>query len=911
MTLNRRMTVTVAVACVLASTVLYPLFLGSAWFYAGAGAVIAVALSGSLSRLRMLPVPACLAISVLGLLLYLNLVFEVRHSLLWVIPTSGSVTRLWQLLGTGLTDSSKYAPPAPDLPGLMLLAAGGIGLMAVLTDLIAVRLRSTALAGLPLLVLYTVPITMRAPSGPGTAIVFCLGTAGYLAMLSADGRERIRLWGRLVSLWRSGSLYDAPGRHETADGAGYAEAPANGAGSRRREAEPDAGPDTRAMAAAGRRIGLASIVLALCVPLILPGLHASKLFSTGPGIGGAGGNGSGSGGSQSAPGTLSLTLSELKETHVTTVLTYTTTASKSLMTDYTPYLQMAVADTLDPQGIWTSDYPQGETAATVLPLPQGLSNSGNLLQFTTDVTVPANGLVIPGSPTFLAMPYPAAKVTSPPGYWLSDPELMVYSKDKAAPVKTYQAISYAVTPSKQNLINAAPISANLSADLALPASYRTNALQQIAERETENATTNYQKVADLADWLHGSSFRYKLNEPQINSPDDLLKFLTQTKAGVCVQFAYAMTVLTRLLGIPARLATGYTAGTLVSGDKYVVKNTDAHAWTEVYFSGWGWIRFEATPTGPDGQGTATQPSYATSGGASGSGNSTTPTPTPVPTATPGTGSHGGNTGSRNNNDSGGSGPSTTAARSAGTPWTAIVLAVLAAIALACGVIAILAPPAQRLMSSHPAAVARRRSPVSPAAAVVVTIVAAIVALSLYRLLSHTSGLDLRAGWATVGIAFGAAGAVVLVGPALLRIVLRRWRWMRARDDVSRAHTAWREFGYDLEDLGVGHRPSEPPRTLAGRVSSGLREPARDAIRRLALAEERASYAARPADSATLRRDGVTARRSVAAAARRGSRWRARIFPVSVLANVAEGAARIPDRLGALIPRRSAERRSAS
>ena len=102
MTLNRRMTVTVAVACILASTVLYPLFQGSAWFYAGAGAVIAVAASGALSRLRVLPVLVCLAISVLGLLLYLNLVFEARHSLLWVIPTLGSVTRLWHLLGTGL-----------------------------------------------------------------------------------------------------------------------------------------------------------------------------------------------------------------------------------------------------------------------------------------------------------------------------------------------------------------------------------------------------------------------------------------------------------------------------------------------------------------------------------------------------------------------------------------------------------------------------------------------------------------------------------------------------------------------------------------------------------------------------------------------------------------------------------------
>ena len=189
MNANRRMTLTVAFACALSSTVLYPLFSSSKWFYLGLGAIITVAASGALSRLRTLPVVICLAISVAGLLLYLNLVFEVRHSLLWVIPTYGSVTRLWQLLSTGLTESGKYAPPAPDLPGLMLLAAGGIGLMAVLTDLIAVRLRSTALAGLPLLVLFTVPVMVNAPhSQLVTGLVFCLGGAGFLAMLSADGR---------------------------------------------------------------------------------------------------------------------------------------------------------------------------------------------------------------------------------------------------------------------------------------------------------------------------------------------------------------------------------------------------------------------------------------------------------------------------------------------------------------------------------------------------------------------------------------------------------------------------------------------------------------------------------------------------------------------------------------------------
>ena len=55
-----------------------------------------------------------------------------------------------------------------------------------------------------------------------------------------------------------------------------------------------------------------------------------------------------------------------------------------------------------------------------------------------------------------------------------------------------------------------------------------------------------------------------------------------------------------------------------------------------------------------------------------------------------------------------------------------------------------------------------------ASAVLVVVAAAIVALALYRVLSHTSGLDLRAGWATVGIAFGAACAVMLVAPGLGR-----------------------------------------------------------------------------------------------------------------------------------------------
>src|ERR1035437_8922066 len=252
------MTVTAAVAVVLTSTVLYPVFTNSVWFAASMGAVLVVAATGALTRLRSLPVLVCLAASVIGLVLYLTLVFEARHSLLLVIPAPTSISRLWDLVGTGMSEARKYAPPVPNLPGRLFLTEAGVGITAVVTDLIAVRLRSTAVAGLPLLVLFTVPVMVNAPhSQLATLLVFCLAGAGYLAMLSADGRERIRVWGRLVSLWRPGS------QPEAATGPGGADvngAGSNGAGiSGVHVRSSRAGPDTRALAAAGRRVGLASI----------------------------------------------------------------------------------------------------------------------------------------------------------------------------------------------------------------------------------------------------------------------------------------------------------------------------------------------------------------------------------------------------------------------------------------------------------------------------------------------------------------------------------------------------------------------------------------------------------------------------------------------------------------------------
>ncbi|MGD0062628.1 MAG: DUF3488 and transglutaminase-like domain-containing protein [Streptosporangiaceae bacterium] len=894
MTLDRRMTVTAAIAVVLTSTVLYPVFTDSVWFAGSMGAVLVVALVGALTRLRSLPVLVCLAAGVVGLVLYLNLVFEARYSLLLVIPTPTSIRHLWDLVGIGLSDSRRYAPPVPNLPGLLFLTEAGVGIAAVATDLIAVRLRSTALAGLPLLVLFTVPVMVNAPhSQLATPLVFCLAGAGYLAMLSADGRERIRVWGRLVSLWRTTSPQDLAAGQPGADAGSGSGVGLGVDGLRVGGAGP--GPDTRLLAAAGRRVGLASIVLALCAPLLVPGLHPSKVFTSGPGIGGTGGGT----GPLSLTSALSQAVKELQEKRPNVVFTYTTNASASAESDDAQYFRQYVFDTLndgtgntDP-GWLVTNYGNGAVPTTAsLPVPQGLSNAAAPQVLTTTVTLVATLPAASSQPAFLPLVYPATAVAVK-GKWLADQDLMIYSSGGASTGQSYTERSLNVDPSPAQLKQLGPLTTTpgLAADLALPGSYKTPALERLAKKYASGQKTEIGEMNALADWLSGSQFGYSLSGPVFDTANGLLTFLTQTRTGYCVQSAYAMTVLARLLGVPARFVVGYTAGTRVKGNEYKVMNTDAHAWTEVYFPTFGWLRFEPTPAG---QGTAHATNYMDN--ASGTSHIDTggvpidkaTAPVGTPSSSPAQKFRSGQ-----QDDTGALTP--LSGKAAGTPWAATALAVIAAIALACGFIAMVAPPRQRALAGS-ASSRRRRRPVSATSVTLVLVAAALIALALYRLLSRTSGLRLSAGWATVGIAFGVAAALALIAPSTIRLVLRRGRWMRADDDASRAHVAWRELRDDLTDLGVGCRASDPPRTLAQRVTAELPEPAAGAIRRLALAEERATYAARPSGSEQLRQDGSTARRGLAASVGRRARWRARLFPISVMTTLADLAAAVPDAL---------------
>ncbi|HEX4009998.1 MAG TPA: transglutaminase domain-containing protein [Solirubrobacteraceae bacterium] len=135
-------------------------------------------------------------------------------------------------------------------------------------------------------------------------------------------------------------------------------------------------------------------------------------------------------------------------------------------------------------------------------------------------------------------------------------------------------------------------------------------------RELEaTARTPYAFVEAVQRYLSVSNgFAYTENPAGSQYP--LESFLFATKDGYCQQFSGAMALLLRMGGIPARVASGFTAGTQdTSTGHWVVSDIDAHAWVEVWFPRYGWVRFDPTPTAAPARGGAAAPPIVKGGGA--------------------------------------------------------------------------------------------------------------------------------------------------------------------------------------------------------------------------------------------------------------------------------------------------------
>ena len=131
--------------------------------------------------------------------------------------------------------------------------------------------------------------------------------------------------------------------------------------------------------------------------------------------------------------------------------------------------------------------------------------------------------------------------------------------------------------------------------LQLPAI--SSRVRRLASDLTAGVESPYQRAEAIRRYLqHG--FTYTLQAPLLPDHADAVdEFLFVTRQGSCETFASALAVLLRAAGVPARLVTGYTTGSYnVFTGYYEVRNSDAHAWVEMFQPGAGWIEFEATPS---------------------------------------------------------------------------------------------------------------------------------------------------------------------------------------------------------------------------------------------------------------------------------------------------------------------------
>jgi transglutaminase-like putative cysteine protease len=792
--MRTRLTLMAGAATLLASIGLYPLYETAGWFGTGFGAVVVVGVVGALTRRLRLPAFACLGCGVLALLVYLTVMFAGGEALLGVVPTPSSVARIGQLTADGWHAANAYAAPVPVLPGIDILTAIGVGLAALLVDLLAVRLRRAAPAGLPLLAMYSVPAAVRQEGASWLA--FLLGSGGYLGLLVVDARERLSGWGRPVFT-----------RYWSADKA-----------IRER-------PDSSILAVSGRRIGLTAVAIAVFLPLAVPGIQPRGLF----GVGGGGRGHSLT--TITTPDPLVSLKRELVRTDDAVVLSYRTN-------DPTPdYLRMYSLDRFDGNG-WTYSPMHGDRNAQVagrtLPPAQGPAGTP-VRQINTKIGIDRQ---VRGM-TVLPTPYPPTKVDIKGDWRVDAPSLMVFSLHDAAGGRTYSVSSQRRVPTYQQLeLATLPPTEVTSRYLAVP-EWLSGDIAKLTREVAGDAATPYDKAIKLQQWFtKPGNFTYSLNAPSPRNVGALHDFLFNSRTGYCEQFAASMALMARILGIPARVGMGYTAGTRQADGTWMVRTKDTHAWPELYLTGVGWLRFEPTPAGAAGQGSATVPDYTTprlvpGGPASDLQN---PVPTTGPdtpaSATPNprtTQLH------RTDADQGQAQGTTPVARKSSTPiWPLVILAALALLAL-------------------PVTVRR--------------------AGSLRR-------------WARVpsdgALAHRRAGSLS--------------RSTRVPSDGALAHAAWDELRAGALDYRLPWRQGDSPRAATGRLTGGvtLDEPATEALTRLALAEERARYARTPGGGATLRDDVRVVLAAFAAGASRRARLRALLFPPSAVATLRRAGTRVLD-----------------
>ncbi len=475
---------------------------------------------------------------------WLTLRFVPDHAFAGFIPTTGT----WHDLGALMDDlhhtTNSEVAPVHSTVAIKLVLCALLGLLAALIDLIAIVGRRGALAGVPLLVVYTV--SGAVPRHPVSWVWFAFAAAGFLLLLAVNADDELTRWGRRIG--RPGGRGGVP------------------------LAVPVSAP----------RIAVVAVIVAIIVPLVVPeqsrNLISDAFHQHGGGSGGGFGSGSGISPFVNLKG-------ELDRTRPATVLSVTLRGTDAQRPPF--YLRSEVLDQYTGPGWRRSDHGDTQGLGSDYPTdpptvaPQSRS-------YDADISIKNLGGNAPlfAVPTFLDGLRDGTR-------WNPRDELLLGKGVQGG--DTYHEQFTEATPSAADLRGAVgDIPADMSRWLKLPSIPQK--VKALVARLTSNQHTPYDKARAITDFFAqpSSGFQYSLKTKTGDSSNDLVNFL-DTRIGFCQQYAAATAVMFRLAGVPSRVVLGYMHPVANANGGFTVTSFDAHAWVEAYFKGIGWVPFDTTP----------------------------------------------------------------------------------------------------------------------------------------------------------------------------------------------------------------------------------------------------------------------------------------------------------------------------
>ncbi|MET9833185.1 DUF3488 and transglutaminase-like domain-containing protein [Streptomyces sp. NPDC006385] len=544
-----RMTLCAAAATLMASCALLPLVAPVTWFLQAIFLLTIQTAMGMAARRVPLARPLTVAAQALVALMLLTLTFAHQQAIIGAIPGPDAFRHFADLLQTGAADVSRYSIPAPLSDGIRLMLIGGVLIIGLAVDTLAVTYRSAAPAGLPLLALYSVAAGLS--DGGADWLWFLIAAAGYLMLLLAEGRDRLSQWGRVF-----GGAPRTPGGEPSG-----AVAPVR----------------------TGRRIGVVALGIALVVPLALPAMNSGLLDAAGTGVG----LGSGRGGMVSTVDPVVSLRNNLNVDEDREVMSLKTSTDDTSSL----YLRIVSLDDFDGE---TWKPAQRDIQAVPDPFPQPAGLGPDVRRAEIETTISAADWY---GQSWLPMPYPPSDVDIA-GRWRYEPLGMTVVGDRRQTTRgvTYTVRSLDVQPTAKQLADAPePPAALKRAFTEVPDSLPA-VVARTAREVTDGATSHYEQAVRLQDYFAlTGGFQYDTSVKTGEDQQAIARFL-RDKQGFCVHFSFAMASMARSLGIPARVAVGFAPGTPQGDNSVSVGLRDAHAWPELYFQGVGWTRFEPTPT---------------------------------------------------------------------------------------------------------------------------------------------------------------------------------------------------------------------------------------------------------------------------------------------------------------------------